>query len=97
MSSHSLHIETGRYNGTPRNKRICRGCVNGDVEIIEGFLNLPECELQVEDEMHTLFDCDYYTDVRSTRRTRRAATGCCELRPSSVHRYRFHQKNGGVG
>ena len=27
MSSHRLHIEKGRYNGTPRNKRICRGCV----------------------------------------------------------------------
>ena len=41
MSSHSLHIETGQYNGTPRNKRICRGCVTDDTEIIEGFLNLP--------------------------------------------------------
>ena len=68
MSSHRLHIETGWYNGTPRNKRICRGCVTGNAEIVEGFLNLPECVLQVEDEMHTLFNCDYYTDVRSTNR-----------------------------
>ena len=68
MSSHRLHIETGQYNGTPCNKRICRSCVTGDAEIVEGFLNLPECMLQVEDEMHTLFDCNNYTDVRSTNR-----------------------------
>ena len=78
MSSHSLHIETERYNGTPRNKRICRGCVTGDTEIIKGFLNLPDCVLQVEDEMHTLFDCDYYTDVRSIK-------GLDELRPADVN------------
>ena len=78
MSSHRLHIETGRYNGTPRNKHICRGCVTDDAEIVEGFLNLPECVLQVEDEMHTLFDCDYYTDVRSTN-------GLDELRLAAVN------------
>ena len=78
MSSHRLHTETGRYNGTPRNKRICRGCVTGDAEIVEGFLSLPECVLQVEDEMHTLFDCDYYTDVRSTK-------GLDELRLAAVN------------
>ena len=64
MFSHSLHIETGQYNATPRNKR---GCVTGDVDIIEGFSYLPECMLQVEDEIHILFDCDYYTDVRRTK------------------------------
>ena len=34
---------------------------------IEGFSNLPACMLQVEDEIYTLFDCEYYTDVRSTK------------------------------
>ena len=78
MPSHSLHIEAGWYNGTPHNKRIYRVCVTGDVKVIQGFSNLLECMLQVEDDMHTLFDCIYYTDVRSTK-------GLDELRLAAVN------------
>ena len=65
MSSHNLHIETGRHTSTSRHRRICRGCVTDDINTIEGFLNLPECVLQLEDEIHVLFDCEYYSDVRN--------------------------------
>ena len=65
MSNHNLHIETGRYTLTSRHRRICRGCVTDDIDTIEGFLNLPECVLQLEDEIHVLFDCEYYSDVRN--------------------------------
>ena len=40
MSSHNLHIETGRHTSTSRHRRICRGCVTDDIDTIEGFLNL---------------------------------------------------------
>ena len=46
MSSHNLHVETGRYRNIPRRERICRVCTTADTDIIAGFLNLPECELQ---------------------------------------------------
>ena len=64
MSSHSLHMETGRHTSTSRHRRIYRGCVTDDIDV-EGFLNLPECVLQLEDEIHVLFDCEYYSDVRN--------------------------------
>ena len=34
LSSHSLHIETGRYSRTrlDRNQRLCHLCSNGDIE-----------------------------------------------------------------
>lgn len=64
MSSHKLHIETGRYRAIPRHERLCRGCISTDTDVVEGFLALPECILPVEDEIHTLFECSYYTDVR---------------------------------
>ena len=65
MSSHNLHTETGRHTLTSRHRRICRGCVTDDIDTIEGFLNLPECVLQLEDEIHVLFDCEYFSDVRN--------------------------------
>ena len=65
MSSHNLHIEKGRHTSTSRHRRICRGCVTDDIDIIEGFLNLPECVLQLEDKIHVLFYCEYYSDVRN--------------------------------
>ena len=65
MSSHNLHIKTGRHTSTSRHRRICRGCVTDNIDTIEGFLNLPECVLQLEDEIHILFDCKYYSDVRN--------------------------------
>ena len=65
MSSHNLHIETGRHTSTSMHRRICRGCVTDDIDTIEGFLNLPECMLQLEDEIHVIFDCEYYNDVRN--------------------------------
>ena len=50
LSSHSLHIETGRYsrNRLDRNQRLCHLCSNGDIE----------------DEYHFVFIC-IYTDLRA--------------------------------
>ena len=49
LSSHDLHIETGRYTSpiTPRNERICK-----------------RCPTSVEDENHVLFQCPLYDTVR---------------------------------
>ena len=63
MSSHKLHVETGRYKNIPRRERICRGCTTADKDIIVGFRNLPECELPIEDEYHCLFDCKSSTQT----------------------------------
>ena len=65
MSSHKLHVETGRYKTIPRRERICRGCTTADKDIIGGFLHLPECELLIKDENHCLFDCSFYSDIRT--------------------------------
>ena len=65
MSSHKLHVETGRYKTIPRRERICRGCTTADKDIIAGFLHLPECDLPIEDEYHCLFDCSFYSDIRT--------------------------------
>ena len=43
-SSHSLMIETGRYENTPREQRICQFCNMG----------------KIEDEYHFLLDCPNY-------------------------------------
>ena len=43
-----LCVETGRFNNTPLCERICNMCNNGNVE----------------DEMHFLFECDVYSDLR---------------------------------
>ena len=47
-SSHSLMIETGRYENTPREQRICQFCNMG----------------KVEDEYHFLLVCPNYRDLR---------------------------------
>ena len=65
MSSHNLYIETGCHTLTSRHNRMCRGSVTDDINTIEGFVNLPECVLQLEDEIYVLFDCEYYSDVRN--------------------------------
>ena len=65
MSSHELYVETGRYKNIPRRERIYRGYTTADKDIIEGFLYLPECELPIEDENHCLFDCSFYSDIRT--------------------------------
>ena len=65
MSSHKLHVETGRYKDIPRQERICRGCTTADKDIIVGFLHLPACELPIEDENHCLFNCSFYSDIRT--------------------------------
>lgn len=49
ISSHSLNIETGRYDGTPRDQRICKSC----------SMN------RVEDEYHFLLVCPHYRELRS--------------------------------
>ena len=48
LSSHSLMIEIGRYNGTPREDRLCTFC------------NMRK----KEDEYHFLLVCPYYTELR---------------------------------
>ena len=47
-SSHSLQIETGRYENLPREQRICQMC------------NMKK----IEDEFHFLLVCPYYRDLR---------------------------------
>ena len=49
ISSHSLNIETGRYDGTPRKHRICKSCTMN----------------KVEDEYHFLLVCPHYRELRS--------------------------------
>lgn len=49
ISSHSLLIETGRYDGTPREQRICRSCTMN----------------KLEDEYHFLLVCPNYRELRS--------------------------------
>ena len=65
MSSHTLHVETGRYKTIPRRERICRGCTTADKDTIAGFLHLPECWPPIKDENHCLFDCSFYSDIRT--------------------------------
>lgn len=48
ISAHSLSIETGRYDNTPRENRLCRLC------------NLR----QVENEYHFLIVCPQYRELR---------------------------------
>ena len=47
-SSHNLFIETGRYENTPREERICKSC------------NMKK----VESEYHFLLVCTHYRDLR---------------------------------
>jgi hypothetical protein len=49
LSSHSLDIETGRFNGIDRSDRICRLC----------SLN------QIESEYHFLLCCPAYANIRN--------------------------------
>ena len=65
MSSHKLHIETGRYQQKPRSHRYCRGCVTGNQETIEALLELPVLELHIETEDHVLRCCESYASLRS--------------------------------
>ena len=58
ISSHDLEIESGRYNMTPRELRICNWC---------------KCSMRtdvIEDENHLLFECDLYAGLRSKLITR---------------------------
>ena len=48
VSSHQLHIESGRYQGTPPHLRLCRQCSSGEVE----------------DEIHFLLSCAKYNEDR---------------------------------
>lgn len=48
LSSHNLLIETGRYNGLPRDERLCNFC------------NMRK----IEDEYHLLLVCPYYMELR---------------------------------
>ena len=48
LSSHNLSIETGRYNGVPKEERLCNFC------------NMRK----MEDEFHFLLVCPLYTELR---------------------------------
>ena len=48
LSSHSLTLETGRYDRRDRQYRLCDKCNFGDIE----------------DEYHFILKCPYYTDIR---------------------------------
>ena len=52
ISAHDLQIERGRYVNMPRNERICTWCKTTLGQNI------------IEDEKHTLFDCDLYSTIR---------------------------------
>ena len=53
MSAHDLQIERGRYVNIPRKERICIWCKTTLGQNI------------IEDEKHTLFDCDLYSTIRN--------------------------------
>ena len=66
MSAHPLHIETGRYKGTPRNLRYCKACCTTD-EVTATLLSaLPFNEMPVETELHALLECTAYNDLRDS-------------------------------
>ena len=53
ISAHDLEIESGRYNKTSREMRICNWCkISMRTDVIE-------------DENHLLFECDLYSNLRS--------------------------------
>ena len=49
-SNHNLAIETGRWTNTDRKNRLCTQCT----------------ESKIEDEIHFLFECPKYSDIRKT-------------------------------
>ena len=49
MGSLKLGIETGRYYGIPRHERLCKLCKTD----------------KIEDELHFLFNCEAYVNVRN--------------------------------
>ena len=49
LSAHSLKVETGRYDATARENRLCTMC------------NLED----IEDEYHFILKCPNYTDIRN--------------------------------
>ena len=53
ISAHDLQIERGRYLNLPRDERICTWCKTTLGQNI------------VEDEKHTLFECDLYSNLRN--------------------------------
>jgi len=48
VGAHHLRVCTGRWDGTPREQRLCRKCALQ----------------QIEDEKHVLFECPWYAEVR---------------------------------
>ena len=62
MSSHRLHIETGRYQNKPVYQRICRCCT--DVKNAELLVQLPYPEVHIESEEHILLFCEFSKDAR---------------------------------
>ena len=66
MSAHTLHIETGRYNGTARSRRYCKACCSADEDTVAALLDLPFSEISIETEEHALLYCPEYDNVRES-------------------------------
>ena len=60
-TSHSLEIELGRYYNIARSDRLCKLCTRHNV-------------VAVEDEIHVMFNCDAYNDIRNLYIDREALT-----------------------
>ena len=52
MSAHTLEIERGRYKNTPREERLCKGCLVIGIKVIE-------------DEQHLLSSCTMFSNLRA--------------------------------
>ena len=60
-TSHSLEIELGRHYNIARSDRLCKLCTRPNV-------------VAVEDEIHVMFNCDAYNDIRNLYIERDALT-----------------------
>ena len=66
MSTDTLHIETGRYNGTERSRRYCKACCSAEESTVDALLDLPFTEIPIEAEEHVLLFCPEYDNVRES-------------------------------
>ena len=74
MSTDTLHIETGRYNGTARSRRYCKACCSAEESTVAALLDLPFSEIPIEAEEHVLLYCPEYDNVRESAAYRSSTT-----------------------
>ena len=65
MSTYTLYIETGRYNGTERS-RCCKACCSAEEDTVVALLDFPFNEIQIETDEHALLYCPEYDNVRGS-------------------------------